>query len=61
MAKKTDPSKIDQLVAEARIHLRSRGIDTEGKRSDEILNMARRDRITAERAGGPSPKLSLTQ
>ena len=44
---KTDPSKIDQLVAEARTHLKNLGIDTEGKRSDEILNMVRQERISA--------------
>jgi hypothetical protein len=34
-------SKIAQLVADARTELKRLGIDTEGKRSDELLNMAR--------------------
>ncbi len=40
----TAPPKIDQLVAEARTELKRLGIDTEGKRSDQILNMAREQR-----------------
>ena len=36
--------KIAQLVADARIELKLLGIDTEGKRSDELLNMAREQR-----------------
>jgi len=40
--------KIAQLVADARTELKRRGIDTEGKRSDELLNMVREQRnITA--------------
>jgi hypothetical protein len=43
------PSKIDQLVAEAKTELERLGVDTEGKRSDELLIMAReqRNRIRA--------------
>jgi hypothetical protein len=36
--------KIAQLVADARTELKRLGIDTEGKRSDELLNMAREQR-----------------
>ena len=36
--------KIDQLVAEAKIELKHLGIETQGKRSDELLNMAREQR-----------------
>jgi hypothetical protein len=36
--------KIAQLVADARIELKRLGIDTDGKRSDELLNMARAER-----------------
>lgn len=36
--------KIDQLVEDAKAALRLAGIETEGKRSDEILNMAREER-----------------
>ena len=43
------PSKIDQLVDEAKTELKRLGIETEGKRSDEILNMAREARIKAGR------------
>lgn len=39
-----DAPKIAQLVAEARTELKRLGIDTEGKRSDELLNMAREQR-----------------
>ena len=35
------PSKIDQLVDDAKTELNRVGIETEGKRSDEILKMAR--------------------
>jgi hypothetical protein len=38
------PPKIDQLVAVAKAELKHLGIDTEGKRSDELLNMAREQR-----------------
>ena len=39
--------KIAQLVANARIELKLLGIDTEGKGSDELLNMAREQRTAA--------------
>jgi hypothetical protein len=45
----TDPPKIpkiDVLVAEAKAELERLGIDTEGKRTDELLNMAREQRNT---------------
>ncbi len=38
------PPKIDQLVADAKAELKRLGIDTEGKRSDQILSMAREQR-----------------
>jgi hypothetical protein len=38
------PSKIDQLVDDAKTELNRVGIETEGKRSDEILKMAREER-----------------
>ena len=38
-------SKIDQLVDDAKAALNRAGIETEGKRSDEILSMAREERI----------------
>jgi hypothetical protein len=37
-------SKIDQLVDDAKMALSRLGIETEGKRSDEILRMAREER-----------------
>ena len=37
-------TKIAQLVADARTELKRLGIDTEGKRSDELLSMAREQR-----------------
>jgi hypothetical protein len=37
-------TKIDQLVDNAKIELERAGIKTEGKRSDEILKMAREER-----------------
>ena len=43
------PSKIDRLVDEAKTELKRLGIETQGKRSDEILNMAREARIKADR------------
>ena len=46
--------KIAQLVADARIELKLLGIDTEGKRSDEILNMAREQRNNS-RLARPKP------
>jgi len=36
--------KIGLLVEDAKAELKRVGIDTEGKRSDEILNMAREER-----------------
>ena len=42
-------SKIDQLVDEAKTELSRVGIETEGKRSDEILKMAREARNKAGR------------
>jgi hypothetical protein len=41
--------KIAQLVAEARTELKRLGIDTEGKRSDELLNMVREHRNSTAR------------
>ena len=41
--------KIAQLVAEARTELKRLGINTEGKRSDELLNMVRYQRNTTPR------------
>ena len=38
------PSKIDQLVDDAKTQLNRAGIETEGNRSDEILKMAREER-----------------
>jgi hypothetical protein len=40
----TASPKIAQLIADARTELQRLGIDTEGKRSDELLNMAREQR-----------------
>lgn len=37
-------TKIEQLVNDARTALKRAGIETEGKRSDEILKMAREER-----------------
>jgi hypothetical protein len=42
--------KIAQLVANARTELKRLGIDTEGKRSDELLNMVREERNSAARS-----------
>jgi hypothetical protein len=36
--------KIDQLVADAKLELARLGIETKGKRSDEILNVVREQR-----------------
>ena len=48
MDMKTNPRlplpKIDQLVDNAKTELKRVGIETEGKRSDEILKMAREER-----------------
>jgi hypothetical protein len=38
------PPKIDQLVADAKAELKRLGINTEGKRPDQLLNMAREQR-----------------
>ena len=38
------PNKIAQLVAEARAELIRLGVDTEGKRSEDLLRMAREER-----------------
>jgi len=40
----TPRRKIDQLVADARNELQRLGIETEGKRSDELFNMVREQR-----------------
>ena len=37
-------TKIEQLVDNAKTALKRAGIETEGKRSDEILKMAREER-----------------
>ena len=43
------PPKIAQLIAEARAELTRLGIETDGKRSDELLNMAREQRNNSAR------------
>ena len=48
-------TKIAQLVADARTELKRLGIDTEGKRSDELLNMAREQRNNT-RLARPKPE-----
>ena len=58
------PSKIDQLVDDAKTELNRVGIETEGKRSDEILKMAREARNKAGRQarvtdGGESARQRL--
>ncbi len=40
----TPRRKIDQLVDDAKTQLNRVGIETEGKRSDELLNMVREQR-----------------
>jgi len=55
------PSKIDQLVDDAKTELNRVGIETEGKRSDEILKMAREERNKPRVATGrtkPTPSFS---
>ena len=47
------PSKIDQLVDDAKTQLNRAGIKTDGKRSDEILKMAREER-NKRRVEGPT-------
>jgi hypothetical protein len=49
------PPKIDQLVADAKAELKPLGINTEGKRADELLTMAREARIHP-RARPPTPE-----
>jgi hypothetical protein len=53
MDTKTNPRlplpKIDQLVDDAKKELKRVGIETEGKRSHEILKMAREERISRAR------------
>jgi hypothetical protein len=44
MDTKKELLKIDQLVDDAKAELKRVGIETEGKRSDEILKMAREER-----------------
>jgi hypothetical protein len=44
MNTKKELLKIDQLVDDAKAELKRVGIETEGKRSDEILKMAREER-----------------
>jgi hypothetical protein len=51
----TAPPKIDQLVAEAKAELKRLRIDTKGKRSDQLLTMAREARIHP-RAERPKPE-----
>ena len=51
----TPMPKIAQLVADARIELNRLGIATDGKRSDELLSMAREQR-NAARAVRPKPE-----
>jgi hypothetical protein len=41
----TAPPKIDQIVADAKAELKRLGIDTKGKRPDQLLTMAREERI----------------
>jgi hypothetical protein len=54
--------KIAQLVAEARIELKRLGIGTEGKRSDELLNMVREQRNGATATPGkPASAASKTR
>ena len=40
----TPARKIDQLISDARIELKRLGIETKGKRSDELLKMVREQR-----------------
>jgi hypothetical protein len=49
----TAQPKVAQLVADARTELKRLGIATEGKRSDELLNMAREQR-NKSRAARPN-------
>ena len=51
-------TKIAQLVADARTELKRLGIDTEGKRSDELLNMAREQRNNLPR---PATQTRMSQ
>jgi hypothetical protein len=47
---KEPSTKIEQLVADARTELKRLGIETEGKRSDQLLNMVREARHARGRA-----------
>jgi hypothetical protein len=47
--------KMAQLVADAKTELKRLGIDTEGKRPDQLLNMAREQRNNP-RAARPKPE-----
>jgi hypothetical protein len=49
------PPKMAQLVADAETELKRLGIDTKGKRSDQLLNMAREQRNNS-RAARPKPE-----
>ena len=49
----TAPPKIAQLVPDARTELKRLGIDTDGKRSDQLSNMAREQR---NKHSAPQPK-----
>jgi hypothetical protein len=51
--------KIAQLVADARAELKRLGIDTEGKRSDELLNMAREQRNNPRQSQAGSDRSSI--
>jgi hypothetical protein len=55
------PSKIGQLVNDAKTELRRLGIETAGKRSDEILKMARQERNkpASREPQGRWPKLEM--
>ena len=50
------PSKIDQLVDDAKTELNRVGIETEGKRSDEILKMARQERNKPREGARPNQR-----
>ena len=49
------PPKMAQLVADAETELKRLGIDTKGKRSDQLLNMGREQRNNS-RAARPKPE-----
>jgi hypothetical protein len=48
--------KIAQLIAEARIELKRLGIDIDGKRSDELLNMVREQRTARQQPRGKADR-----